>query len=423
MYIYVLIIGVILAVIGLAIIGFRVRQVARRIHPSIKKYFVISLNVAEIKQNADARDRTFPLRLGKSTVNVLVEPEPISEEGTEIVEIQEDGETIRQSISDTVTYAGRIVGAEETSDVRLTITNDMLAGYVIYGEDWWFIEPLKKFRIDADISDYLVYRTKDLRFKFNLEDDVIPVREEQTEPGSLPELPEGSGYLPPPHQVGPNIGILLVADPEYEQQAKTIGTVWHQEQMSVLHTVNGLYKKNLGCWFTPKVWILNYKDLKNCNADKLLVDLEKVVKSVWGDLRLLKTRMDKNAEVAHLTSGKDLDGSTLGIAYQPGVYSLSQQQLFWLGGGGGFGGPPNLAFQNMMIMAHELGHNFNGLHEEADEWCVTHFIWCWDYERSLMWPTFYEDNNDWISDGSLNAKHNNRQRIKNNMASGRNHNF
>lgn len=402
---------------------------AGRIHPSIRRYYIFSLDITEAKRNADAGE-PFLVRLGETTVNVLVQPEPILEDTAEIIEISEGEKITRRTTADNITYVGRVVEAEELSEVRLTITQDMLTGYVFYDGDWWFIEPLRKFGIDVGKSDHLLYRTKDLRFKFDLKDDVIPVKEEQFEPGSLPE---GSGYLPPPpppsppssskHQVGPNIGIALVADYEYDKEAKFTGAKWHQQQISVLHNVNGLYKKNLGCWFSPKIFILSYKGLKNCIADKLLDDLEDTVKNIWGDLRLLQTRKNKGTEVAHLTSGKDLDGKTLGIAWRPGVYSLSQQQLFVISGGGGFGGPPNLAFQNMMIMSHELGHNFNTIHAEADKWCVSEFIICWDYERSLMWPTFYDDNNDWVSDGQFNQNHNNRKRIKYNMANQRNHNF
>ena len=102
---------------------------------------------------------------------------------------------------------------------------------------------------------------------------------------------------------------------------------------------------------------------------------------------------------------------------------MSQQQLIWLGGGGLFGGPPNLAFQNMMVAAHELGHNFNGAHEEGDEWCVAQFIWCWDFVRTILWPTIYGDSVPRFSAGDRDPAHNNRQRISTNMATGRNVNF
>jgi Metallo-peptidase family M12 len=130
----------------------------------------------------------------------------------------------------------------------------------------------------------------------------------------------------------------------------------------------------------------------------------------------MAVRQRTGIEVAHLTSGKNLDGNTLGIAWQPGAWSLSQQALFWIGGGGLFGGGPNLSFQNMMVAAHELGHNFTGDHGAAEEICVAHFIFCWDYERTIMWPTYYSDNRDEFSDA-------NDTRIKTDAATGRNVNY
>jgi Metallo-peptidase family M12 len=420
---YLLPIAVVLAAIGLCIL-----RVKNRIHPCIKKHHVTTIDIPTVLRSIN-EGVPFSITLGKEALDLLVHQEPLGDENGEIIEITNEGEILRRRGSADITYVGRVVDAEEKNEVRFTITSNTLTGYVLHGSDWWFVEPLRLFRIDADPSEYLVYRTSDLRFELKLEDDTVPIKVEQFDSGSLPD---GSGYLSSSpsststssgHVVGPSIGIALVADKEYSQAAAWTGSLWYQHQSSVLHNVNGLYKANLGCWFTPKVWILNYPGLTDCNASTLLDDLEKVVENAWGDLRLLQTRKTMGTEVAHLTSGKNLDGNTLGIAWQPGVYSLSQHQLIWIGGGGGFGGPPNLAFQNMMIMAHELGHNLNAAHGEADEWCVSHFIWCWDYERSLMWPTFYDDNNAWISDGSKNASHNNRKRINTNLAGQRNRNY
>lgn len=77
----------------------------------------------------------------------------------------------------------------------------------------------------------------------------------------------------------------------------------------------------------------------------------------------------------------------------------------------------------MLIAAHEIGHNFDSDHDEADRWCVAHFIGCVDYVRTLDWRTIYADSVDRFSDGSRTAGHNNQQRISTNMATGRNQNF
>jgi hypothetical protein len=423
-------IGVILCGLALIILAVFLLLRANRIHPCVKRYFVTSLDTIDIMHKVD-RGVPFSITIGKDTVQIRVEPDQILDEDTIIIEEHRQGEPSRRTLGKSPTFAGSVVDTEGKSDVRLFITKDVLAGYVLHAGSWWFVEPMRRFRIDANPSDYVVYRTRDLRFKLNLEDDEVPIKEEQFSPNNIPDgagyLPDSSSSTPVPtptaHTVGPSIGIALVADGEYYDITKWLGGQWYQEQLAVLNVVNGLFKKNLGCWFIPRVFICSRNDMPSCNASRLLDQLEDCVKKLWADLRPVQNRISKGTEVAHLTSGKNLDGSTLGIAWRPGVYSLSQHQLFWIGGGGGFGGPPNLMFENMMIMSHELGHNFNGVHVEADKWCVSHFIWCWDYERSLMWPTFYDDNNAWISDGSKNANHKNRQRMNRDMQSGRNRNF
>lgn len=222
----------------------------------------------------------------------------------------------------------------------------------------------------------------------------------------------------------------MVADKEYYEGNKWTKVPWHIHQTKLLNEVNGLYKKNICYRFLAKVWIMDAKTMTSTNGNVLLDQVETAVENLWANLGLVVERMKYGTEVAHLTSGKDLDGKLLGLAEMwtinknqglGGIYSLSQQfikpTLF-----GGMD-PPCLACQNLMVMAHELGHSFNAIHEQAVEWCVTHFIWCLDKERSLMWHKYYDDNKDWISDGVYKKGYNNRQRIINNATQFRTYDF
>lgn len=407
-------------------------SLVKRIHPCVKKYSVTSLNPAEIKKKADAEE-PFSIRIGERVIEMTVKPDPLLDEDCEIIEIKDEKE-IRGKLKDVFTYTGKVAGFEEGGDVRLTISEDFLSGYILVDDDWWFIEPLKKFRMDADVTDFIVYRTKDLKFKMNVDGDVQQQKVETVDPN---KLPEGSGYIeappsgspaPGPHKVGPEIGLVAVADCEYHKQAKWTGAEWYVHQCAVIHTVNGIYCSQIGCFFKIKAWILAYKQLDSSDASKLLDQLGSLVKNKWGDLRLVNVRQAKKTEVAHLTSGKNLDGNKLGMAWRPGVSGLSQQQLIWIGGGGGlWGGPPNLTFQNMMLAAHELGHNFEGRHSHAVKWCAKKmwfFGWhCVDYVRSIMWPSFYDDNLKIFSRGKKDPNHNNNKRMKNNMANERHVNY
>lgn len=182
--------------IALVLICLRIWQITSRIHPWIKKYYVTTIIIDNILDRVN-NDEAFILELGGEPRSIKVSPEPVSDPNAEIVIVGEDGETERSGFDEVFTYAGNVVGEEESSVVRLTITPEMLGGYVMEAENWWFIEPLVKFQAEAPIPNYLVYRTKDLQFKLGYGNDLVRRTIEQFDPGSLPP---GSGYIgdPPP---------------------------------------------------------------------------------------------------------------------------------------------------------------------------------------------------------------------------------
>lgn len=193
---------------------------------------------------------------------------------------------------------------------------------------------------------------------------------------------------------------------------------WPAAQATLVNLVNGIYQRELGIQFVVRVFVLHVgSSLSSNKARNLLDQFGARVRVVNGDIRRLDVRQETNIEVAHLLTGRNLDGRTIGIAWRPGVWGLSEHHHVpahenWL---------LNLLevkliYKNMMVAAHELGHNFSGRHDLADEECVTHFIWCWDYERTIMWDTFYSDNRDEFSKA-------NSDQISNNANSGRNVNF
>ncbi len=409
---------------------FWIWQITSRIHPHVKKYYLTTISIEDVLNKVN-KSESFPIELGGKPVEIQVVPERASDLAAAIIVAGEDREIDRSSTDEVITFAGHIAGFEETSEVRLTITPLMMGGYVLDGGNWWFIEPLKKFQMDAEQTDYMIYRTRDLQFKLSNKDDLVRHTMEQFDPYSLPG---GSGYIGEPplppvdtskHSVGPDIGIVMVADKEFYEGVKWTNTPWYIHQIKTLNEVNGLYKKNIGFRFLTKAWIMDPVSLTSSNGKVLLTQLITSVGKLWANLGLVSERMRTGTEVAHLTSGKDMDGKLLGIADfwtvgnslgLGGVYSLSQQYIkqTLFGGADIFGNIPNLAYQDMMVMAHELGHSFNAVHEEAVEWCVTSFIICLDYERSLMWDTYYDDNKDWISDGKYRKGHDNRKRMINN---------
>ncbi len=377
-------------------------------HPALRRHERVRLDPAAVQRSAD-EGSPIGFRLARRQIELRVEPVSVFAEDAQIVTLDEEGEAQGEEpsvlpVPETLTYAGSVIG-DESSEVRLTIAGDTLTGVIQTGGEVWFIDPMRRFRRDADRSEFVAYRPHDAAFRLAFGADAKPGT---TEPDTGED---------PPHRVNPEIGLAIWADLDYRDQAEVIGMPWWSALAALVNNMNGFYRRDLGIVFVIRRCVLHVGSvLSSTDAERLLDQFGVRVRAFHGDIREVSVREDTGVEVAHLATGKNLDGRTLGIAWQPGVWSLSQQQLFWIGGGGLFGGGPNLSYQNMMIGGHELGHNFDGEHDDADKICVAHFLWCWDYERTIMWPTFYSDNRDDFSPR-------NETRIKDNAQNGRNRRF
>lgn len=365
-------------------------------HPALLESRTVQLDTQAILDSARSGE-AFALPLNGRHVEVLLSPESLGE--PRVVELGGESEEER-SPGEVASFSGSVVG-QEKSEVRLTITERSMTGYVMLDEGWYFIDPLRRFRPKASPREFVIYRTKDIVFRFPFGNDGLPGTSTPTDSD---------------HRTNPHVGIAIWSDEEYEEQANDIDLTWWQAQSALVNMVNGIFKTQVNVEFQVRLFVLDRRanTLTTDDAEDLLSQFGDVVRALHGDIRQLSIRQRTDVEVAHLATGRNLSGKTLGIAWQPGVWGLSQQTLLFRVFGLTI--PTVMSYANMMIAAHELGHNFTGDHDEAKKICVSHFIVCWDNERTLMWPTYYSDNQD-----SFSAS--NDSRVTLNAQSGRNVNF
>lgn len=92
--------------------------------------------------------------------------------------------------------------------------------------------------------------------------------------------------------------------------------------------------------------------------------------------------------VAHLLTGKNLNGGIIGRGRLPGHWSLSQQvSEGWLTT------YHATAYQRVILEAHEVGHNYNAIHglaERRRHWWPFWPLFHWHY--TIMWTPFMGDN-------------------------------
>jgi hypothetical protein len=395
---------------------------------ALRHQYVAKLDVAKIKEQADNR-QPFTLRLGENDVTVQVKPNPVW--SADCIEAQGDGSSGQLPCDPGVqTYSGRSLMEGMRTQVRLTIGQDIVSGRVWDGRDWWFIEPLSKFRPEAQPGEHLIYNARDVTRQIPLGDDALPPPEVVQTELLLPPLPPpdgGGGYDPdddpgdvPPDTPGmpsgptfSTIGLHLLADAEYAGAATAFGRGTIAEQMALVNNLDGIYRRTLNVTFQ----VLSSTSDSSASPCLTATTSDLLVDQVMPCFRGLNPGVSLAPNhIVHLTSGKELEpgflvfGRVRGIAFQPGNAGLSTHRLATVVGG--TSDLPDLAFEDLLVVAHEVGHNLDGCHDEADGWCDADFFWiCFGPHNTILWPVISGATEARFSTGARTSTHNNRQRI------------
>jgi hypothetical protein len=344
-------------------------------HPNIVKSQVVTLDAAVIERWANS-GTPFPLTLGKQTMNVVLGPAPVfPAEGLRFLEIGKNGSEKETVLQGNFTYAGEIVGEDPaTTEVRLTIADGQVEGYVLSSTGWWFIEPLVRFDPKAASDRYLVYAAHDTDFAVDLGNDNVN--------SEVFDYPVKDDKIP----------LVMVADREYLTQSGGSFAKVMQRQAALINGVNGIYRMQFGREFRVPWAVL---DQGNNLVATGALDLLYQLKAFMTPQRLVQL----HCHVAHLTTGKNLDFGKLGLGERRGFRSLSKQST-------------TLAFRNEVIAARETSRNFGSVNEEAEEHCIPGISPCLVFRRTLDSDIFDETLTvARFSDGRLGPDHNNVQRM------------
>jgi len=248
------------------------------------------------------------------------------------------------------TFKGKLVD-DPTSIVRLTSTERGLRGLVKSAEGWVFFEPVASNPANAvesgDPVAHKVFTEGDIDANY-LGLCAEPVLLDAS-PGPT------SAAAPPPDEPTTGAADLRVlqlavdADVEFFQAHGANST---NEIESTVNMVSGIYEAELGITVelsSVNVWEAEPDPYTSSDANTLLSE----ERSHWNTNNDAVTR-----DTVHLFTGKDLTGSTVGIAFLSVACDASVA----------YGLSQDLDSDVLMplLVAHEMGHNLGASHDSTD---------------------------------------------------------
>jgi hypothetical protein len=316
----------------------------------LQKYELISIDPVETLRQVRGAGR-ITIEAGLDRFELELEPHDLRARRYRAEETLEDG-TVRTLPSAPVqTYAGRVLN-HEGGIARFTIDERRVSGLIIVGDERFFVEPLGTFSLAGGPTDYVVYRESDVR----------------------PEAEPGTCGITEAHKVGTaldgvaaqaaealvdsvsTVQLATEADNEY---VSTLGSAQaaNQDILTVVNQVDGVYQAEVGLTFQvvlQNTYAGSDPYSSTTNPSNLLVEF----RNYWNANRAGVAR-----DVTHMWTGKDMDSSTIGIAYV-GVVCNSPSYSY------GISQRYTPTPQRYVLTAHELGHNFDADHSNAQSGCT-----------------------------------------------------
>jgi Metallo-peptidase family M12/Fibronectin type III domain/Dockerin type I domain len=314
----------------------------RQIDRVLRRYESMRIDTVGVARQVRERGE-FILTTGGRTFDVVLEPHDLRAPEYRAEESSYGGIRRELAPAPVRTYRGTVPGLWN-SEARFSVRADSLEGVILTPEEWYYVEPLRNFSPGADPSEMVFYRRSDI------------VEEEIGTCGATLAHRIGDAHtMVEPQMQAAALGIStadVATEADYEYVTASGGAAQANATiLDILNQVDGIYQTQLSislrvvyqhAWSTtddpytstaPSTMLSEFRDHWNANFYAVAFDL------------------------AHMWTGKDMDGSTIGIAYlsvvcQARTYSYGVSQRFTSSPG------------KYILTAHEIGHNFGATHTD-----------------------------------------------------------
>jgi hypothetical protein len=312
---------------------------------------------------------TVDVPLGDRIVTLRLMPDNLRAPGYKAYAIRRNeagqSETVEIQAPPAATFRGVIEG-EPNSIVGASIVGGGLRAIIDDGQSHWYIQPVAEAmpEIEAvapgEAAMHMVFAKNQMRSLTGYRcggaiappGDVQPIVEATARGATTPCLRQYD------LAVEADIRFFLANNSntattisDMESVVNAMNTIF-QRDAAVLATLTASFVREVPAG-TPEADYINFEPYTTNVAGTLLSQF----RSEWDANRASVVR-----DLSHLFTGRDMDGSTIGIAYTPGVcstvrYGVSQSRF------------STIFARRVAVTTHEVGHNFNAQHCDGQSDC------------------------------------------------------
>ncbi|MHA2427519.1 MAG: M12 family metallo-peptidase [Candidatus Hermodarchaeia archaeon] len=293
---------------------------------------------------------TISLSFFDSTLELQPIERHLLAEGFSALIVEKNGLIKEAPKQDVNTYQGSIKG-DPDSKIAITTTADTITGTLLYKGMMYTIEPVSKYTELKEFSNqYILYPNADLQLETPpLDLKGIP-NETEEEGSSTFQTTTISGYL--------TCRLIAACDSEFYNK---LPSTWSVDMITVINGIDSLYADQIDTVISVTHTMAILFGLTETNAHFLLSQFINAM--INADKTMFLPR-----DTAHLFSGKSFDQTDIGgLAY---TRALRTERAYGLTRHFFDNGSPYNLWDRQIMVAHEVGHNFDGIHDESDYWQI-----------------------------------------------------
>jgi hypothetical protein len=315
-----------------------------RVDRYLKRYCRIEMDSAIAGKVRTTGRLSLPTEDGEFDISLV--PNDVRAPRYRAEEVGPDGAT-RPVVPEQIrTFRGTVAGIKD-SEARFSIREDSMEGIVITPIGWYLVEPMSHYDPTAKPTEMVVYRASDIEpiafgtcgtaLAEQIGNQVFKVQQ----------------ILSPPMLQANSVSVADIAtEADYEYVTALGGsTTANNAILDVMNQVDGIYRSQLSISLRvvyQHTWNTADDPYASTAPSTMLTELRNYWTTNYNSVPF---------DLAHMWTGKDMDGSTIGIAYL-GVacnarsFSYGVSQRF------------NASPAKYIMTAHEIGHNFGATHTE-----------------------------------------------------------